>query len=342
MGGICADGGMQEPTFSTKHDYGSSGDYFSDDDSDVHSFVSARSRDGPGKSKRTPYPSQVPNLHSYRMSPEGNLVEEKIHPRLTAKASSSNVFEEDSHKTEAILVKTDDDVKNQIKQLMEPYLFQKVQRLVDKTVDELFMKVNSPQVLSQGSRQSLYLSQKADSVRSSEASPHGDKKHNRKDFENIKRDGPKSKAIVVTTPSKLHFHKQLSNDAIDDPKFSDDESVKSLVHIQVLANFDTEPQPTGRRISNLKLDQFCSENLELKSGGISPMSAESLEKFEVHHDNIREISLQNNFESDQKVIVVQKLSSINAGSAKMSSRESTPNASTKLKNDGSGMSNLKV
>jgi len=337
MGGICADGGMKEPTFSTKHDYASSGDYFSDDDSDVHSFVSACSRDGRGKSKRTPYPSQV-SVHSYRMSSEGKLVEEKIHPRQTAKTSSSNVLGEDSHKTEAILVKTDDDVKNQIKQLMEPYLFKKVQRLVDKTVDELFMKVNSPQVLSQGSRQSLYSSQKA----SSEASPHGDKKHNRKDFENIKRDGPNSKAIVVTTPPKFHFHEKLSYDAINDPNFSDDESVKSLLQIQVLANFDTEPQPTRRRISNLKLDQFCTENLELKSGDISPMSAEPLGKFEVHHDNIREISLQNNFESDQKVIVVQKLSSINAGSAKMSSRESTPNASTKLKNDGSGMSSLKV
>lgn len=345
MGGICADG-MREPNFSSKNEYDSSGDYFVDDDSDVQSFVSNRSlkhRERRVKSRKTPYPSQIPHLLPYAMSSEENLFKKRrTNSIIEAKtadrtSSSSNVLVEDSQKSEAILVSTDDDMKKQIKELMEPFLFKRVQRIVDQTVDELFMKVNSSDVISSGSRKSMHLNQKRDSIISSVASSAADTKHSRREFENIKRDRKNSKASVVITPPKLLLNEQLNNGSIDDiSDVCDDRSIKqpSMPQIQVLGNFDDKPR--GRRISCLKLNQVAiSRDLELKSGEISPILADSLGKSAVQPDHIRGQLPRENFESDQKVIEVQRLCSTNSLNAKMSSRESTRNVLMKIQHDSS-------
>jgi len=334
MGGsFCVD--AQKPSssnigFSEQQDFDSLGEYFEDDDSDHRSFISARSsktREAQIKVRKKTHAPQIlnpqPDSWPSYCRPDGAriVLQSRDNPRETGTAadrtsSLPNVSREDSKNNDAVLVVTDEDVKKQIKEIMQPYMQKRVQKIVDQAVEDLFLKVNSTEELSSGSRQSMYCSQKPNSETSAEAVNHSDKQYN-KDVENGKIDTIKSEASIASAFSKLPFELTVVEDSFDESSNLPDDSGLNI----------RRPSSVIRlaKVPTLKHDSSEIENMVANTMATSSSDT----------DSIDELLVVNHDESGEDVPKFQKAYSNKSTGLKFSSRALSPNAAKKIENEGS-------
>lgn len=161
---------------------------------------------------------------------------------------------ENSRKTKALLVVTDDDVKKQIKAIMEPYMQMRVEKIIDQAVEDMFVKMNTAEQHPFGSNQRLIKSSKANSTTSSGDSIHIDRVN--KDVDDGKVATMKSQVITANTSLKSPYEPMVIKvSSHESSSFSEDIAIKS--------------QTTKRVVSSIKLAQVPS--LMLDSGKIKDM-----------------------------------------------------------------------
>jgi len=252
----------------------SSGEHFKDEDSDVQSFINGRSqipRERRVQVKRkTPQP-QIPipepfSVQSYTSSDNAkNVRKGRGNTGETVSSSDqtpslSNMLIENSRENKALLVVADDDVKTQIKEIMKPYMLERVQQIVDRAVEDMFANVNSGEQLSYCSRQCEQRSWKVNSATSPDDSNHSDQLSN-KDVElrratlaraevRIAR-GSKSAPIMITVSPP-----ELSGSSKDG-----DLGSAAIRHNDIVEDFET--LSTNKEcITSLKLAEFPSFPLD--------------------------------------------------------------------------------
>lgn len=261
---ICIDGETKPSTscrgFSPLLEFDSSNEHSEDEDSDIRSFISGRSiprQSSVHVQKKRSHPQLVTlqrcSWPSYDLQDSGkNELKNRETPGETPKSLDqtslpSDEPRENSRKTKALLVVTDDDVKKQIKAIMEPYMQMRVQKIVDQAVEDMFVKVNTAEQHSCGSSQWVNKSSKAISTPSSGDSIHLNRVN--KDVDHGKVATMKSQVITANTSLKSAY-----------------EPIVIKVSSQELSSSSEDPaiksQTTKRVVSSIKLAQVPSLALE--------------------------------------------------------------------------------
>jgi len=283
---ICYDGESRPPpscrSFSPNQDFDSSLEQSEDEDYDIRSFISGRSpiprEPRVHAQKKTSHPliliQQPGSWPSYALqdSPK-NVLQGRGTPGETPKSldqtsSLSDVPIKYSRKTNALLVVTDDDVKKQIKEIMQPYMLKRAEKIVDRAVEDMFLKVNTAEQHSCGSSQWVHKSPKANSTTSSGDCIHLDQVN--KDVEFGKVATMKSHASTANGSSKPPYEpiviKVCSQELSRSPE-----------------DFETKSPTSKQCVPSIKLAQVPS--LELDSSKIKHMVAHVTAKSALGVDN---------------------------------------------------------
>lgn len=227
MGGLnCIDAAKKPSSsykkFSLEQAFDSSGEHFEDEDSDIRSFISARS------------PNRERLVWVQRKMPQPQM-----------------------------LVVSDDEVKKQIKEIMQPYMLKRVQQIVDRAVEDMFANVNSVEQLSYGSGQCVQGSYKANSGKSLEESNHlnqlseKDVEHGRATTTRIEvsvasaSNPPCEPIMIKVSPHELSSYSK------------DGDLINTTVRqTDIVEDFETVSPISMRCVSSLKLAQFPSFKLD--------------------------------------------------------------------------------
>jgi len=266
MGGrICVDGETRQPPSCRglpNQDFDSSPEQSEDEDSDIRSFICSRStlpkEPRVHVQKKTSHPLlvQQPCSWPYAMqdSPKNELKGRGALGETTISFDQTSSLPdlpiEYSRQTKELLVVTDDDVKKQIKEIMQPYMLKRVEKIVDRAVEDMFVKVNKGEQHSSGFSHWLEKSPKANSAKSSGDCIHIDQVS--KDVEHGKVATINSQLSIANAFSKPPYEQggiKVSSQEL--PSFSED--------------FETKSQ-TFKEVPSLKLAQVPS--LEFDSSKI--------------------------------------------------------------------------
>jgi len=286
MGGwICVDLETRPPSscrsLPPNQDFDSSPEQSEDEDSDIRSFISGRStipkEPRVHLQKRTSHPLtgiQQPRSwpsYAFQDSPR-NILRGRGTPRETTQSldkpsSLPDVPIEYSTQTKALLVVTDDDVKKQIKEIMKSNMLKQVEKIVDRAVEDMFVKVNTAEQHSCGSSQLLQKSPKSNSATSS-----GDCTH----IDQVNKDVEHGKVATIS---------QISNaNAFSKPPY---EPIVIKVSSQELPrsseDLETKSPTLMQRVPSIKLAQVPS--LELGSSKIKHIVAHVTAKSALGVDN---------------------------------------------------------
>lgn len=301
MGGLNCVDAPQKPSssyknFSHEQAFDSSGEYFEDEDSDIRSFISGRSpmkrecrvwvqRKMPQPQMMTPEPC---SWTSYPWADDAkNMLKGRENTRETFNSSDQtsvpNMVREDSRENNVLLVVADDDVKKQIKEIMQPYMLKRVHQIVDRAVEDMFANVNSVEQLSYGSRQCVQRSYKADSGKSPEESNHLNQL-SKKDVEHGRATTAMTEVSVASAsnpPCEPIMIKVSPHELSSCSK--DGDLINTAVRkTDFVEDVETESPASMRRISSLKLAQFPSFELDISK--IKDMVPHVMEKSRLDAD----------------------------------------------------------
>jgi len=294
MGGaFCADADSEPlssaPCFSDRQNFDSYEDCLEDNGWDQGSFVSGRStKRRPSKVNdrkiRQPQTVEVPaGINPLCCGPydtNENLLLGRKHPAsvskpLTQKSSSLNALGDDSKKNQSSLLVSDDDVRK-IKAIIEPYMFNQVQKIVDQAVEDLFATVNSQNEILGDSRRSISLSHiQAKMILNSN---EGDTQHKEK-LENRKKDLARFDGINVNVP-KQSAHQSVNEKYTNGyTYFSDDSDETDTISRLFRADdgFQSASERSLTKVSSIKLFQVSSledikqDDIEIKHNGADSM-----------------------------------------------------------------------
>jgi len=258
-------------------------DCLEDDGWDQGSFVSARSNKVRASkvNDRKKLQPQTVNLHPGinpldcgQYNTNDNMVLWRKHPGsvskpIAQKSCSLNSLGDDSKKNQSSLLVTDDDMRTQIKAIIQPYMFNQVQKIVDQAVEDLFAKVNNQNEILNDPCKRIYLSHKQARM---PLKPNKADKHHMEKFENMKKDFARFDGIKMNVP------KQSSDQPISEKithglsYFSDDSDDTDSISRLFRADdgFQSASEMSLTRVSSIKLYQVSSlgdikqDNSEIK------------------------------------------------------------------------------